>query len=499
MTDIAYLSAVQLAAAYRNKSLSPVEATRATLDRIDRLNPTINAFCHVAHESALRDARAAEARWAKGTSLSPVDGVPAGIKDLLVTRSMPTLRGSKTVDGSQSWADDAPAVARLREAGAVILGKTCTPEWGWKGVTDSPLTGITRNPWNLNVTPGGSSGGASAALAAGLGPLHIGTDGGGSIRIPNSFTATTGIKAHFGRVPAWPLSPMGTVAHVGPMTRDIADCALLLNVITQPDARDWSSLPPHGRDWTAGVEGIAGAASAEASAASVDAKSLRGLRIAYSPRLGYVKYVHPEVEAAVKQAVQRLEDLGATIELRDPGFADCGPLFATHWFATARNTFGKLSPEKFKLMDPGLQATCEYAARYTIADFLDYQAARVQVGEAMKRFNTEFDLLVTPALALPAFEVGRVAPDLPPGVTSTPEDWTWWTPFSYPFNLTQQPALSVHCGFTTGAASGLPGLTDLPGLPIGMQIVAPAYREDLALKAARAFELARGPIAWPVL
>ena len=470
MTDIAYLGALQLAEAYRNKSLSPVEAAIATLARIDRLNPSINAFCHVAHESALADARASEARWAKGAPLSPVDGVPAGIKDLIVTSGMPTLRGSKTVGTSGPWLDDAPAVARLRESGAVILGKTCTPEWGWKGVTDSPLTGITRNPWDLSVTPGGSSGGASAALAAGFGPLHIGTDGGGSIRIPNSFTATTGIKAHFGRVPAWPGSPMGSVAHVGPMTRDIADCAALLNVITRPDARDWSSLPPPDQDWSANLRG-----------------GVKRLRIAYSPRLGYVKYVHPEVEAAVKQAVQRFVDLGAMVEARDPGFPDCGPLFATHWFATARNTFGKLPPEKFKLMDPGLQATCEYAARYTIADFLDYQAARVQVGETMKRFNTEFDLLVTPALALPAFEVGRVAPDLTAGVTSTPEDWTWWTPFSYPFNLTQQPALSVHCGFTQS------------GLPIGMQIVAPAYREDLALKAGRAFELARGPIAWPSL
>ena len=474
--DIAFMSAAALAAAYRSKALSPVEATRTILARIDRLNPSINAYCHVAHESALTEAHASEARWAQGSPLSPIDGVPTGIKDLILTKGMPTLRGSKTVDQSQSWADDAPAAARLKEAGAVLLGKTCTPEWGWKGVTDSPVTGITRNPWNPSVTPGGSSGGASAALAAGFGPLQVGTDGGGSIRIPNSFTATAGIKAHFGRVPAWPLSPMGTVAHVGPMTRDYADCAQLLNVLARPDARDWTALPYSEQDWTSCLE-----------------DGIKGLRVAYSPRLGYVKYVHPEVEAQVKRSVQLLRDLGAHVEERDPGFADCGPLFATHWFATARNTFGKLPPEKFKLMDPGLQATCEYAARYTLADFLDYQVARTQVGEAMKRFNTEFDLLITPALALPAFEVGRVAPELPPGVESTPQDWTWWTPFSYPFNLTQQPALSVHCGFTAAGGSGL------PGLPIGMQIVAPAYREDLALTAARAFELARGPIAWPVL
>ena len=470
MSDVAFMSAVQMGSAYRERSLSPVEATRTILERIDRVNPVVNAFCHVAHESALADARASEARWAKGAPLSAIDGVPAGIKDLILTAGMPTMRGSKTVGASGPWADDAPATARLRQAGAVILGKTCTPEWGWKGATDSPLTGITRNPWNTNMTPGGSSGGASAALAAGLGPLHIGTDGGGSIRIPNAFTATTGIKAHFGRVPAWPLSPMGTVAHVGPMTRDVMDAALLLNIVSQADARDWSALPPHDKDWSANLR-----------------EGVKGLRIAYSPRLGYIPHVNAEVEAAVKRAVQVFVDMGAQVEQSDPGFPDCGPLFATHWFATARNTFGKLPPEKFKLMDAGLQATCAYAARYTIADFLDYQAARVQVGEAMKRFNTQFDLLITPATAVPAFEVGRVSPDLPDGVTSVPEDWTWWTPFSFPFNLTQQPAMSINCGFTKS------------GLPIGLQIVAPAYREDLALRAAAAFEAARGPLTWPTL
>ena len=470
MSDVAFMSAAQLAAAFGARTLSPVEAARAILARIDRVNPSVNAFCHVAHEYALAEAQASEARWAKGAPLSAIDGVPAGIKDLILTNGMPTLRGSKTVGTGGPWLDDAPATARLKEAGAVILGKTCTPEWGWKGATDSPLTGITRNPWNLAMTPGGSSGGASAALAAGLGPLHLGTDGGGSIRIPNAFTATTGIKAHFGRVPAWPLSPMGTVAHVGPMTRNVADAALLLNIVSQPDARDWSALPPHDKDWRANLgEGV------------------KGLRIAYSPRLGYIPHVDSEVEAAVKQAVQRFVDLGAHVEQHDPGFPDCGPLFATHWFATARNTFGKLPPEKFKLMDPGLQATCAYAARYTIADFLDYQAARVQVGEAMKRFNTEFDLLITPATAVPAFEVGRVSPDLPANVQSVPEDWTWWTPFSFPFNLTQQPAMSINCGFTQ------------TGLPIGLQIVAPAYREDLALRAAAAFEALRGPLVWPTL
>jgi aspartyl-tRNA(Asn)/glutamyl-tRNA(Gln) amidotransferase subunit A len=466
-----HLTAVELTAAYVAKRLSPVEATRAILARIDAVNPRINAFCRVDHEAALEAARASEARWSRASPLSFIDGVPAGIKDLILTRGWPTLRGSRTVDPAGPWNDDAPAAARLREAGAVLLGKTTTPEWGWKGVTDSPLNGITRNPWNGAMTPGGSSGGAAAALAAGMGPLHVGTDGGGSIRIPASFCGLVGIKAHFGRVPAWPLSPMGNVAHVGPMARTVADCAGMLDILARPDARDWTALPPPAAGWLAGLQ-----------------QGIKGLRIAYSPRLGYVDHVDPEVEAAVKRAALSLADLGATVEQEDPGFADCAPLFSTHWFATARNTFGKLPAEAFRRMDPGLQAACDYAARFSIGDFLDYQQRRVGVGEAMKRFHLRYDLLVTPATALPAFEVGKVAPDrLPAGVAASAIDWTWWTPFSFPFNLTQQPAISVNCGYTRG------------GLPIGLQIVAPAYREDLALRAAAAYERTQPPLAWPAL
>ena len=468
MNDIIWMSAANLVRRYADGSISPVEATRAVLKRIDAKNPEINAYCHVDGASALADARASEARWRARKPLSSIDGVPTGIKDLILARGWPTLRGSKTTDPSGPWNDDAPATARLREAGAVLLGKTCTPETGWKGVTDSPLTGITRNPWNPALTPGGSSGGASAALASGMGALQVGTDGGGSIRIPNAFTATTGIKAHVGRVPAWPLSPMGNVAHVGPMARSVEDVAIMLDVLSRPDPRDWSALPPIEPGYFASLK-----------------RGIKGLRVAYSPRLGYLPYVDAEVDAAVKKAARVFSDLGASVEAADPGFPDCGPLFATHWFATARNVFGKLPPEKYALLDPGLKASCEHAARYTVGDFLDYQQGRVQVGETMKRFNQRYDLLITPATALPAFAVGRVAPDLPAGVTSSAADWTWWTPFSYPFNLTQQPAMSVNCGFTAS------------GLPIGLQIVAPAYREELALAAAYAFEQSREAIAWP--
>lgn len=464
--ELCFLAATELVARYRAKALSPVEVTRAVLARIDALNPRLNAYCLVDHEGALAAARAAEARWTKGAPAGPLDGAPASIKDLVLARGWPTLRGSKTVDAAGPWHDDAPATARLRESGAVLLGKTCTPEFGWKGVTDSALTGVTRNPWNLERTPGGSSGGASAQVAAGLGQLAVGTDGGGSIRIPCGFTGISGMKANFGRVPAWPLSPMGTVAHVGPMARTIADCALMLNVLARPDARDWYALPHDGTDWTAGL-----------------AAGAHGLRIAYSPRLGYVKHVHPEVEARVADAVKKLAELGATVDQVDPGFPDCGGTFHVLWTSGAYNALRRLPKAKLALVEQPLVRWFEAGASWSLEQYLDAVAARQALGEHMRRFHERWDLLATPALAVPAFEVGRITP--PGWPHGDPDDWTTWTPFSYPFNLTQQPALSVPCGFTA------------EGLPVGLQLVAPQYREDLALRAAHAFQQATDHLKRP--
>jgi aspartyl-tRNA(Asn)/glutamyl-tRNA(Gln) amidotransferase subunit A len=463
--ELCFMPATELVARYRARELSPVEVTRAVLDRIRALNPKLNAYCLVDEDGALAAARASEARWSKGDPAGPVDGVPASIKDLILTKGWPTLRGSKTVDPAGPWNDDAPATARLRESGAVLLGKTCTPEHGWKGVTDSPLTGITRNPWNLERTPGGSSGGASAQLAAGMGQLAVGTDGGGSIRIPSGFAGVSGIKAQFGRVPAWPLSPMGTVAHVGPMARTVADVALLLNVLARPDPRDWHALPYDGTDWTKSL-----------------AAGVKGLRIAYSPRLGYVKYVHPEVEARVADAVQVLAGLGAHVDQVDPDFPDARETFWVHWTSGAFNALRKLPPEKLALLEPGLREAFEVGSRHTLGVYLDAVATRTAIGERMKRFHLDWDLLVTPTLAVPAFEVGRVRPEAP---AEGLNDWTWWTPFSFPFNLSQQPAASVPCGFTSD------------GLPIGLQLVAPSYREDLALRAAHALQQATDHLRRP--
>jgi aspartyl-tRNA(Asn)/glutamyl-tRNA(Gln) amidotransferase subunit A len=458
MSDLALLSAAELSQGFRRRKISPVEATRAVLDRVERANGRINAFNLIDEERALADARAAERRWAKANPLSPIDGVPTSIKDLVLTKGWPTLRGSRTVDPSQPWTEDAPSTARLREAGAVLIGKTTTPEYGWKGATDSPLTGVTRNPWNRKRTPGGSSGGASAALAAGMGPLAIGTDGGGSIRIPASFTGVVGLKPAFGRVSAHPPSAFGTVSHVGPMTRTVIDAALMLNVIAKPDVRDWAALPYDARDWTRGIEGGVG-----------------GLRVAYSATLGYAQ-VHHEVANVVGAAVKRFAKLGARVKQVDPPIPDPRPCFQTLWWSGAGQAFRGLAPERLKLLEPALRKVVKAGQRIALERYLGAVQTRVQIASALKRFiGEEYDLLLTPTVAVPPFAVRRLYPEGEPGHE---EQWVDWTPFTFPFNLSQQPACSVPCGFTSD------------DLPIGLQIVAPMFREDLVLRAARAYERA---------
>ena len=457
-TDLCAMTATALLEGYRRRTLSPVEVTQAVLQRIHALNPKLNAF-NLISDQAIEEAKASEARWHAGQPKGLLDGVPVSIKDLILTRGWPTLRGSKTVDAKGPWKDDAPATARLREHGAVLLGKTTTPEFGWKGVTDSPLTGITRNPWNPAKTPGGSSGGAAAAVAAGMGPLAVGTDGGGSIRIPCSFTGLFGIKGSFGRVPAWPLSPFGTVAHVGPITRDVTDAALMLNVLSLPDARDWYALPYESRDYRAGLDA-----------------GVRDLRIAYSPNLGYAE-VDPEVAAIVKGAVSVFEELGAKVDEKHPGFDNAGPIFQTHWFSGAAALMRTVKDKK--PCDPGLVEVAALGEKVTAAALIDAQMKRGALGAHMNLFHREFDLLVTPTLTVAAFDVGQESPD-------KDNRWTDWTPFTFPFNLTGQPAASIPCGFTKA------------GLPVGLHIVGPRYADALVLRAARAFESVR-PIKLPEL
>ncbi len=461
--ELALMSATEMVARFRAKRLSPVEAAEAALARIAALDGTYNAFRLVDAEGALAAARASEARWQAGAPKGLVDGVPTTVKDLLLTRGWATLRGSKAVDPDQPWDEDAPAVARLKEHGAVILGKTTTPEFGWKGVTDSPLTGVTRNPWNAGMTPGGSSGGAAVAAALGQGALHIGTDGGGSIRIPAAFTGIFGLKPTFGRVPAYPLSPFGTLAHIGPMTRTVADAALMLDVMAGYDWRDWYALPPSGRDFRSGISA-----------------GVQGLKIAFSPSLGGAP-VEPEVAALVAAAARVFADLGARVEEADPGLAPCGVTFTRHWYPGAANALRAYGPEKRALMDPGLVQIAAEGTRLPLMDYLAAVREREILGQRMNDFHRRYDLLLTPAMPLAAFAAGQETP-----TTAAGERWVDWTPFTYPFNLTRQPAASVPCGLTAA------------GLPAAIQIVGPLDADALVLRAAHAFETAR-PFALPAL
>ena len=463
-TDLADCTATELLQLYRSRQASPVEATRAVLARIEALNPRLNAFCHLAPEQALADARASESRWREGRPMGTLDGVPTSIKDLILTRGWPTRRGSRTVDPNQPWDVDAPATARLREAGAVLLGKTTTPEFGCKGETNSPLTGISRNPWNPDKTPGGSSGGTAAAVAAGMGPLSVGTDGAGSVRIPAAFCGNFGLKPSFGRVPAYPLSPMGTVSHLGPHTMSVRDAALMMNVLKEPDARDWHSLPPDGDDYLQHLE-----------------RGIRGLKIAYSPTLGYAQGVNPEVAAAVQAAARQLQDLGAEVEQVDPGIEDPLPITIGLWFAGAWAIWSGLTPEQRSLADPDFASEAEAGSAYGVLELQRLTLARGAMGAHMRQFMTRYGLLVTPAVAVPAFDARPAG-----SVKLTPQNMLGWTPFSYPFNLTQQPACTIPCGLTRS------------GLPIGLQIVGPMFGDALVLRAARAYETVR-PIARPVL
>lgn len=466
-TALTELTAQQLLGLYASGALSPVEVTRAVLARIAALDGSLNAFCLVDEAAALQSAELSEQRWLNHhrnhTPVGALEGVPVSIKDLVLTKGWPTLRGSAAIDIHQVWEVDAPVTQRLREAGAVLFGKTNTPEFGCKGVTNSPRSGITRNPWNLNRTAGGSSGGAAAAVAAGMGPCAIGTDGAGSVRIPAAFCGNVGFKPSFGRVPAYPLSPFGSVAHLGPHTMSVVDAALMMNVISLPDARDWTSLPYEPIDYLANLH-----------------EGIKGLRIAYSPSLGYAQ-VDAEVAAAVRNAVEILSDMGAHVEECDLGFSDPLDIITGLWFAGAWQIWSTLSEQQQALTDPDFRAQAELGSRLSTTDIHQLNQRRGQLGSHMRQFMQGYDLIVTPTVAVPAFEAKLAGHEV-----MNAETMLGWTPFTYPFNLTQQPAITVPCGLTKD------------GLPIGLQLVGSMFSDALVLRAARAFE-ERHPVLRPAM
>ncbi len=464
MTELAMLSAAEAAAGYAARRFSPVEVARAALARIARFDGHLNAMSAVHEASALAAARASEERWSRGAPLSPLDGVTCTVKDLLLQAGVPAPRGSRATDAAAIPDQDAPAVARLREAGVVFIGRTTTPEFGWKGVTDSPLTGITRNPWDPARTPGGSSGGAAVAAAAGYATLNIGSDGGGSIRIPAGFTGIFGLKPSYGLVPAWPPSPFQPLSHIGPMTRTVADAAAMLAAIARPDDRDWTAPPYLRADLLRSLGEAAG-------------RGVAGLTIAFAPTIDG-QAVDGEIAARVDAAAATFAALGARVERAEPPLDGLREVFRLHWYAYAAALVATIPAERHDRLDPGLRRIAAEGAAIPLAEHLRATGARRALGTRMQAFHRRFDLLLTPTLPIPAFTAGREAPE----GQATP-DWIDWTPFSYPFNLTMQPAASVPCGFTAA------------GLPCGLQIVGRIGEDHLVLAAARAFERAH---PWPM-
>ena len=452
MQDLAWATASELVAAYRARTLSPVEATAAVLRRAEGLNPQLNAFCLLDAVAASAAAREAEARWQRGEPLGPLDGVPVSIKDIILTKGWPTLRGSKTVDPEQPWTEDGPIVARLREQGAVIFGKTTTSEFAAKATTNTALCGVTRNPWNPARTPGGSSGGAAASVAAGISALAVGTDAGGSIRMPANFCGIYGFKPGGGRVPMYPPTPYATLAGFGPMTRTVTDAALMFSVITRPDDRDWEALPYDPVQYEDHLD--------------ADPKTWR---IAYSPTLCGAR-VEPEVAALIEDAAKVFERLGAKVELVEKVFDDPREIMAKLMRGLTDYAFHKFSPAQLAMMDRDLVQRIEQSRNATAIDHLDAEMQRAQFARRMREFHQRYDLLLTPVTSVAAFDATRDAPE---GYGA--REWYAFTP---PFNFTRQPAASLPCGLTS------------EGLPVGLHLVGPRHRDLLVLQASWAFEQA---------
>lgn len=455
--DLCFTPATELSRLIRAKALSPVEVVRAAVARAEALNPALNALCTPTYDAAMEAARHAEAAVMRGDRLGLLHGIPTTIKDVAFTRGVRTMSGSRLYE-RRVPAFDHVHVERLRAAGAIVLGKTTTSELGWKGNGDSPVTGITHNPWKHGRNAGGSSAGAAVCAAAGIGPIHQGSDGAGSVRMPAAFCGVFGLKPSYGRIAYWPMPNNGAISHVGPLTRTVADGALMLQAMAGPDDRDAASLEAAPEDYLGRLD-----------------QGISGLRVAYSPDLGYLP-VDAEVAGPVRAAAGVFESLGCHVEEVDPGWGD--PIDMEHVLFTASfaGMIGHLLDEWQDRLDPGLVALTRHGQRYSAADLGRANGERLQYYDRVRAFFERYDLLLTPSLSVAAFDNTRLIPAHWP---QHPWDWLRWAGFSYPFNLTWLPAATCPCGFTP------------EGLPVGLQIVAGRLRDLRVLQAARAFEQAR--------
>ncbi|MBV9734613.1 MAG: amidase [Acidisphaera sp.] len=456
--DLCFLPATEMAAQIRLKKLSPVEIVQAVLQRVAALEPQVNAFATLTAEQALDAARTAEAALMAGDPLGPLHGVPVTIKDLVVTRGIPTERGSFICKG-QVPDTDAPVVTRLKQAGAIVLGKTTTSEFGWKGVSQSPLTGITHNPWKHGFNAGASSAGAGAAAAAGYGPLHQGSDGAGSIRMPAHFCGVFGLKPTYGRVPYYPTPNNDYTSHIGPMTRSVADSALMLRAMAGPHPWDHTSCEAWPLDYPARLH-----------------EGMKGKRVAFSPDLGHAR-VDPEVARLVREAVAAIAELpGSAVEEVTPEWGKDGPELIRFTWPAHMSGHARHFAEYEDRMDPGLVACIKEGQRASAADYQAVRERKLAYCAAIGRWFEDFDFLLTPSVSVAAFPADRLQPEDWP---QHAWDWVSWAEFSYPFNFTGMPAANVPCGFTEA------------GLPVGLQIVGRRFDDLSVLQASAAFEAAR--------
>ncbi len=456
--DLGYLPATELLPLLRAKAISPVEVTAAILRRIDRLEPRLNAFATLAADQAMTAARAAEAAMMTGGTLGRLHGVPVTIKDLAAVAALPWKSGSH-INADIVGSVDTPFVARLRAEGAIILGKTNTSEFGWTGVSRSPLTGITHNPWKHGYNAGASSAGAGVAAASGYGPLHQGSDGAGSIRMPAHFCGVYGLKPSYGRVPSYPVAGTGDyTSHNGPMTRTVADSALMLQVMSGPAWQDHTSLEAWPADYPARLH-----------------DGIKGKRLAFSADLGHAR-VDPEVAASVRTAAENFAR-AAGCELVDVTlpWGPLGPALGRGMWSAHLARLAQYLPKWGNQMDPGLVACIRDGVGTSMADYQDLRLRKMDYVAAIHRSFQDWDFLITPSVSVAAFPAEKLMPDHWP---THPWDWMSWAEFSYPFNMSWNPAASLPCGFTAD------------GLPVGLQIVGKRFDDLGVLQASAVFEAA---------
>ncbi|HYD18394.1 MAG TPA: amidase [Patescibacteria group bacterium] len=457
--DILALAVPEILSLYEKKKLSPVEVTQACLKQILKYNPVLNALSIMDERHALQQAKTAEKRWAKGGQKGGFDGIPVTVKDSFNVKGWPSRQGSLTTS-PVAQRDDSPAVTLLRDAGGIIIGKTTMPEFGVKGVTDSPLTGVTRNPWNTRKTPGGSSGGAAVAAATGMAYINLGSDAGGSIRIPASFTGVFGFKPSPGLIPAYPPGLFSTLWSAGPITRNVTDAACVMDALVKNDPRDWHAVPFPAPQFCKQLQA-----------------PLPKLRIAVASSINGISAV-PEVRDLFSQKIAQLKKLGSVDEIKidAPGLID---VFNRHWMAVAAYSVSEFPLKQRKQLDPRFLHWAKRGEGLTLKEYLSAERERMDIGAYFKELLASYDLLITPSTPMTAFDTGINMPNDAKG-----KPWEDWTPFTYPANLAKLPSASLPMGLTKS------------GLPAGMMVTAGYLRDVMLMQACYRIEQELGFTPW---